>query len=1071
MMAAENSNELFNYSIIEYRDNVDEKLEKQFKTLTSLLEGKSTDREINDAFTKHSSRGVSEHDEVNMGLLYKILIERGDASKWMNILIMINRDCMQCVSCFMINFVTTKFQKLQPIPKIQCVFLANEFIRAQINNADPFCYALLRQIVGGNLSSKNINLTEKMLDMFTINYSWLEKIPHLFQMVVYTFLRTIQDHVQPAFAALRQKEVNFVVKSLREHWDTLFPIGRDLVRMLICLRSIPEMEKLLEDIKKPNILSASYTGILSLFQTRTSKKFHVSRVTVEMEKKLRFIFFNVNKRNISVYQEFFKRQYLSTQESGTLRADIIRFICTCIHPSNDILGSEVTPRYLLINWLLKTSTHKHTFHNNLSLFWDWFMFAENRHSIMDIEPAILVMQHNARPLPTVTSNLLDFIFRIINLEVLNVIKYQMQGGVQAALNLIIKHRVVPSLAQILDTTRNNPELAALTRNYLGKLCNPIEGPIPSVPPPPPLTDPTDPNRNSSPRAPSPRPSSTCSEDDLVIIEDDSENEQNETKSPEESNPASFSDEDDDVIDAIHDKDDKSSCDTLERSKSDKNLNFSKALQKLDEGLQTAFAQFEKASSLSEKCDQIQEIVTNIITTIDWEEDQMNAVSTCFLHLLTDDCNSFSSLLPSEMTHEYLSSCIEKPIFIVFRMLWENRKDEIALKTLLLILSEVYSQLPKIGYLLLFYLSVLNPKKVTESVNLYKSFARKTQLSDLYNCLMMDLKTCQEADVNMLVYLTPYVFKTFPDLCLDNSEVFNIIVAAIDPLQLEELSFLIMMGDFSMMNKDSVMNILETSLDWETFEQYATWHLLEAHNIPFDVVLPLIQRLDPKAHAEALSHILFSLKRIEPTQDMVQHIISRRCIDVDRFTVSLLRNWAINYPKELADHLSVVLSKSKPRQMSQSRKSLRQRTHAFKRAQQGLASQPSTTDMLTHVDNLRKLSLPKSCEFFRQDSLIACLLQMHENFDEPCKSKFSELFSIASSFESDDDEVTLSNVKTSMKKRGKHAAPSRGSSASNRNKTSNKYTESGDSDDSEENVFQAKRRRRGRPAANESSGSD
>ena len=51
----------------------------------------------------------------------------------------------------------------------------------------------------------------------------------------------------------------------------------------------------------------------------------------------------------------------------------------------------------------------------------------------------------------------------------------MQGGVQAALNLIIKHRVVPSLAQILDTTRNNPELAALTRNYLGKLCNPIEG--------------------------------------------------------------------------------------------------------------------------------------------------------------------------------------------------------------------------------------------------------------------------------------------------------------------------------------------------------------------------------------------------------------------------------------------------------------------------------------------------------------------------------------------------------------------------------------------------------------------
>ena len=58
--------------------------------------------------------------------------------------------------------------------------------------------------------------------------------------------------------------------------------------------------------------------------------------------------------------------------------------------------------------------------------------------------------------------------------------------------------------------------------------------------------------------------------------------------------------------------------------------------------------------------------------------------------------------------------------------------------------------------------------------------------------------------------------------------------------------------------------------------------------------------------------------------MVRHVISRRLGDYDRFSISLLRHWAIEHMKELAEHLTVLLSKSKSRNASQPRKGLRQR---------------------------------------------------------------------------------------------------------------------------------------------------
>ena len=58
------------------------------------------------------------------------------------------------------------------------------------------------------------------------------------------------------------------------------------------------------------------------------------------------------------YQDWFQRQYLATSESQSLRCDLIRFIVGVIHPTNELLGSDIIPRWAVIGWLLTTCTNQ-----------------------------------------------------------------------------------------------------------------------------------------------------------------------------------------------------------------------------------------------------------------------------------------------------------------------------------------------------------------------------------------------------------------------------------------------------------------------------------------------------------------------------------------------------------------------------------------------------------------------------------------------------------------------------------------------------------------------------------------
>ncbi|XP_008485624.1 integrator complex subunit 3 homolog, partial [Diaphorina citri] len=154
------------------------------------------------------------------------------------------------------------------------------------------------------------------------------------------------------------------------------------------------------------------TGILQILQTRTSRRFLQSRLTPEMERKLVFLTSNVKFGLQKRYQDWFTKQYLSTTESQALRYDVIRFIVGVIHPTNELLCSDIIPRWAVIGWLLTSCTSPVVLANcKLALFYDWLCYDPEKDNIMNIEPAILLMSNSIPKHASITAGLLDFLCR------------------------------------------------------------------------------------------------------------------------------------------------------------------------------------------------------------------------------------------------------------------------------------------------------------------------------------------------------------------------------------------------------------------------------------------------------------------------------------------------------------------------------------------------------------------------------------------------------------------------------------------------------------------------------------
>ncbi|XP_034230084.1 integrator complex subunit 3 [Thrips palmi] len=990
---------LLKCNALENKDEFDEKCDRAYKHVQNLITGLS-DKETHDVLNKAVAN--NSHDQVSLGLLVSILIDPHLAPRSFRDLMLIQRDGLGSVIGNLIRVMHEYYLRLQDIVRTQSIWLFGELIRTGVANVDNLCFTMLRLCAGGDLSPRNITHIDQILLAFENNRVWLDKHPDQLRAAVVTFLRLLEDHNHPTLTSLKQREVTFVVSLIRERFAECMMIGRDLVRLLQNVARIPQIEQLWRDmLHNPRSLCQTFTGIHQLMLTRTGKTMLRCRLTPDMETKISYLLLSVKFGHHKRYQDWFQRQYLNTPEAQTLRCDLIRFIVCVIHPSNDILCSEVMPRWAVIGWLLTTCTSTTISCNGkLALLYDWLFFDPERDNIMNIEPGILVMHNSLRPHPLITATLLDFLCRIIP-GFYPPLTEKVRQGINASLRLILEKRVLPTLYHLFDNARLDVELRNNLKSSFKEFCFP----------PPPIKDSVGGRLDGivSGEIECPHPGNNNnhhgSNEGEPTFSDDEEAEENDVEHEvEESEQTAGSlvrtlrrlSQDDD-----EDEDIPLAKVKLKKGKKGATKNNIKPV--LEGELRSAAETLRSQSDNDVKCQAMERLVQCIISEGELDCEINTALASCLCVSFKDQLEG--RIFPKEPNQEMVDERISRPLFVLFKHLYQLcQKDDKRRHRLFSLLLEMYHKYPRIGWLLLFYLKTCKPSDKKSA--LYKDMCSARKKNE-EACLLLDLSLCQEEDVNALCWLVPEVYGLFPDVVVGHPEILHTVVAAIDAQQLQDLIYIVLQGELEMFRSDQFASVLMASLSWETMEQCWLWQLATAHEITLDILLPILSKLDFCAHPEALSSIMLMMKEERPTAELMRHVMSREAKPPkDVFVVSLLKHWCRNHEEKVGELVAGLLSNRQPNTSPNKRK----RGGARGGGGGGAASGPqlSPDQVLGHLDHLRVHS-GSSYPLYALDSVQKALQQVQSSCTDSQRKVFSELFALAET-----EEVESKSTKTGKK---------------------------------------------------------
>ncbi|KAG2845832.1 hypothetical protein PC129_g6436 [Phytophthora cactorum] len=193
----------------------------------------------------------------------------------------------------------------------------------------------------------------------------------------------------------------------------------------------------------------SVYSVAQLMAIPTPPKYLAYRLNPKMEEYLLFMMERVQAGSVTRYQKWFSSQFLSSPGSDALVPDLARYICAVYHPSNQILSSKVTPRYHILGWLYLlchgSKTPSVLARVQLAMFFDYLYFKPSD-NIMTVEPAILLMVKSLKSHPMVTLAMIQFlVFAVEKFAASAVNRKLMQKGVSTAFAMILKLGVVSSI--------------------------------------------------------------------------------------------------------------------------------------------------------------------------------------------------------------------------------------------------------------------------------------------------------------------------------------------------------------------------------------------------------------------------------------------------------------------------------------------------------------------------------------------------------------------------------------------------------------------------------------------------
>lgn len=801
-----------------------QKYERAYQILHGSISGPNA-KELNAVITSMLSLDTKQQEELQVGLIYLMLTDTQLAAAALRDLLIVTRDGLEFIINHLIELINTKFQKLAEITKHQLLWLFKELLKSTGSNQkiNSFLWALLRQASGGDVTPKNIAWIEGILDILIDQRPRFEKFPGSVGLVVYAYVRLIEDHNAQHLIPLRNKEVKFIISLIRDRFNDVIPLGRDFVRLLQNIARIPEFNQLWKEIlTNPKVLAPTFTGIFQMLSIRTSRHFIGNRITPDIENKLHFITSNVKFGIHKRYQDWFQDRYFATPESQSLRSDVIRYIINAIHPTNELLCSDITPRWAIIGWLLTTCTNPVALTNaKLAIFYDWLCFDPLRDNIMNIEPGILVMYHSIKHVPLVSSTLLDFLCRIMK-NFYPKGEERIRNGVYNSLRVILEKQVIPNLGPLFESPKLERDLrVAIRENF----------------------------REFMPTTPTTLPVEI---DDrfLKINNVDSKSWNVSDVSEPKADEPQFSDDE-----AEEEKQLKIEEGSSDEDEDDDDLPLSKVRLKekpvpdkvdLPNSIRDSFEKFLTSKTLVDFDSFLADFRSSSAEKLDAEQESYvfdNILNICKV-TLPDKCDleEFKSI-------QKLEQSINFPLYSIYKVLYQQEEKGKKCTVMPKLLEYCYSRSPNMGFLLLYYLKVhskLASKKnekapVVFRSSVYKLFYQwinqksKESNQNIETCLEKDLTLMEQYSLGMFLWLIPDIYREFDSLMVNNSDILKVVVGCIDAKNLQDLVFDITQGKLVMFKNDGVLDVVRDSLEYETLEQMCLWQLLHAHDVPISCV--------------------------------------------------------------------------------------------------------------------------------------------------------------------------------------------------------------------------------------------
>ncbi|KAK1572406.1 hypothetical protein Q3G72_032270 [Acer saccharum] len=874
-----------------------------------------------------------EYLQLNRAILHGILYEPHFAKIHIKHLHAKVTDGYGLFVSLLVRIVNELYIKLVDSVKNQLIWVTKEMIDVLAVGFDGLLLCLLRQIVGGDFSDENIWLCSELVSLFLGKLGCLlEEEPFVLNGALYTFLRLLANHYRFSsngkLDALKRLEIDFCVKMLREQFHLCLKIGRDLVRLLQDLIDVPEFRAIWKDIVlNPKVFKTpGFSDISQLYHLRTSSRYFLLRITPEMESQLRFLLTHVKLGNQMRYQVWFAKKFLLGPERETLIVDIVRFICCGHHPSNEIIQSDVIPRWAVIGWLLTCCRKNYVEASvKLALFYDWLFFEETVDNIMNIEPAMLLMVCSIPKYIVMTHTLLDFLLLLVenyDLDRSDIIV----KGVASAFGALVQKGVVPSLEVLTSCKELNPSL----NEKLGRFLSGMKVGFPKE------SQPFYLSRHSSPTVSLPTPTPSPGRQPTNI------GEHRLTKSADACSSLIFRESHVDSIESLI----QNLGETIRNSSTT-------GLKILEEVL---FSLVTLGSQQPIKSPICIEVLSSKIAM----EFELNGYKLFppLEHIpdapqCDDEIGSATALIictfifsQDERMQKMLLSWSKKGFPVGARLLsYASRLGQEAdmMKTAMVdnnFGGNNYSGMTLLTFHVDGYFSFLNGRKGDSSKSILctskidKEFVAKLvdRAFTAYRCfltykrtnihkeahtsmsklLFSDLRLCSQWEKKRLKFLLGSIFRHIADLSVSEEDIMKLIVSRLDHADLIDIQLEIGLKKYSLFgeNTEIVSHLIKKSLHWNCLEQHKFWGLIRTELTVSKVQVEKIileffcsRELDANTDAIAVGGLLALCNSCAPTPELVGTIMLLPNNVFQDFATAALATWFVSNPSMLFDSLS------------------------------------------------------------------------------------------------------------------------------------------------------------------------